>query len=100
MAGRGSLRHLSERKRALIVESDLNRLVLRLEMENLRTASGRLDKVTATVRRVGPWLLPAVSFLGLFAGKRLCKFQKLSGLGSTMLGLIPTLLPFFGRKRE
>ena len=82
-------RNLKERKAALLVESDLNRLVLRLEMENLRLSTSRIDTTLTTARRFGPWLLPLVSALGIFTGR---KARKESG-GASWLKLLVRLAP-------
>jgi hypothetical protein len=66
MAGQ-RLEDLNRRKQALVVESDLNRLALRLEYEQLRAATAGLDGALATARRLGPWLLPAASVAGVLA---------------------------------
>jgi len=75
-------RNLKRRKEALLVESDLNRLVLRLELENLRNSTSRVDTTLNTARRLGPWLLPLVSVVGMLAGRRARK-------GASRLGWIP-----------
>jgi hypothetical protein len=67
MAGRQGLEHLNQRKQALVLESDLNRMTLRVELENLRAATAPLDQAAATARRMAPWLLPLAPLAGLLA---------------------------------
>jgi hypothetical protein len=76
---------LTRRKQALVAESDLNRVALRLEYERLRVATARLDGAMATARRLGPWLLPAVSVAGVFTARFLRK-------GSGAVGKVTSLL--------
>ena len=52
------------------MESDLNRLVLRLELEHFRQSTARLDATLAKARRVSPWVLPLISALGFFTARR------------------------------
>lgn len=92
MAPIQQLGKLTQRKQALLLESDLNRLVLRLEVEQLRQTTVRLDSTFSTVRRVGRWLLPLVSAVGLFAGRRARKGTTSGGWLSLALRLLPALL--------
>ena len=93
--------HWNERKRALIVESDLNRLVLQLEVQNLRAAAERLDHAVDTVRQLSPWLLPALSLVaGIFKGRRRSQqstVNRASGFRA-VLHLLPTLLGIWSQK--
>jgi len=63
-------RNLKQQKQALLVESQLNRTLLMLEVENLRSSTARLDSTLTTARRIGPWMLPLVSTMGFFAARR------------------------------
>jgi hypothetical protein len=45
---------LRQRKLALVIESDLNRLALRIDLQNLRAAATPLENVAAAARRL-PW---------------------------------------------
>jgi hypothetical protein len=87
---------LKERKQALLVESDLNRLVLRLETERLRESFGKVDSALSSVRKAGPWLLPLVSLAGIVAGGRAVRAAKARQGGWIRLGikLLPLLLQF------
>lgn len=98
MAARGPFRHLSERKQALILESDLHRLVLRLEVENLQSVVTRIDQTVTTARRFGPLLLSAVSLLGGLVGgrRRGSKDGRKTGWLKTLLRVLPGLLALRG----
>lgn len=71
MAGRQGPEELMQRKAALIAESTLNRVALRLEWENICAAMERVDQAAATARRVLPWLLPLAPAAGwLLLGRK------------------------------
>jgi hypothetical protein len=94
-------RNLKPRKQALLLESDLNRLVLRLAAEDIRHSAARLDSTLATARRFGPWLLPLVSVVGLFAGRRASKAAPRAGWIGLALRYLPVLLRLGkGRTRD
>ena len=82
MAGRRGLEILNRRKQLLIAESDLNRLALRVEHENLRAATAYFD---GAVRGFGPWLVPAAAVAGLLAANVL---RKRSGTLSKVASLL------------
>jgi hypothetical protein len=92
MAERQGLELLSLRKQALIAESDLNRLVLRVECGNLRAATRDFHGALAIARRLGPWLVPATAVGGLLAGNLLRKRSGVSGVLTTLIGWAPTAL--------
>jgi hypothetical protein len=83
---------LKQRKQALLIESDLNRLMLRLEVEQLRSSTTRLDAALDKARRVGPWLLPLFSALGIFAGRKARNATSKRSWLSRGLRLLPLLL--------
>ena len=87
-------KNLKEQKRALMAESDLNRILLQLEVRNLRASTARLDSTLTTARRVGPWLLPVFSAVGFFAGRRARKTRKESPKTSSKMDWIKLGLRF------
>jgi hypothetical protein len=97
MAGRQKSGSLSERKRALLIESDLNRLMLRMEFENIRQATARLDHFMSAGRRVVPWLLPIMSAGGWVAARVARKRAHLFSAAGVALKL---LVPLFKRLRR
>jgi len=71
--GRKELIRLSLVKRTLVAESDLNRLVLRAEIQNLRDATAWLSEATRWPRKAGPLMLvlaPLAGFLLTKASRR------------------------------
>jgi len=83
---------LNERKEALVIESDLNRLVLRLEVEHWRNSAERLDRTLTTARQVSRWLIPIASVIGLVTSKR--KDGSKAGWLNRILHLVPALMQF------
>ena len=106
MAGTEGSERLSQTKQALIAESTLNRIELRMQVEKLRSATARLDSVFGVALRMGPWLVPLVSLLGIWTGRKLRRKRVESDPGSrpvwmSLIRLVPTALSLwqrFGRK--
>jgi hypothetical protein len=90
---------LKERKQVLLIESDLNRLVMQLELENLRSALTRTDTLVSRVGNYASWIMPALSVLGLFGGKRSAGSSISSGLSKIVLGALPLVLRFLRPKQ-
>ena len=66
MLGREELDRLNVQKQALVLESDLNRLALRAELQSLRSATAWVGTATRTSREFTPLLLllaPLAGFL-------------------------------------
>jgi hypothetical protein len=64
--GRRELDKLAREKQAILAESDLNRLVLQAEIQNLRTATAWVGEAARWPRKAGPLLLvlaPLAGFL-------------------------------------
>lgn len=91
MAAIQPLMNLQERKRALLTESELNRLVLQLEVENLKSAASENSTLSRLGGRVG-WLAPALAVVGLFAGRKLGKATGRPGLFKLALTVAPFAL--------
>lgn len=91
MAAIPPLMNLQERKRALLTESELNRLVLQLEVENLKDAVASGGTLSRIGSRVG-WLAPVLAMAGLFAGKKLGKAKPRPGLFKLALAVAPFAL--------
>jgi len=93
--------NLKQRKEALVMQSDLNRLMLRLEVENLRSAATRFDESISKARRLAAWLLPAISVLGVITGRRSHK----TGSSPTtwikrIVQYLPALMELWRRKQS
>jgi len=98
MAPIEQFRNLKQRKQALLLESELNRLVLRLEVERFRASTARIDASIAKARRLGPWMVPLISVLGFLAGRRARHGSSKSGWFKVALHYLPLLLRL-GRQR-
>jgi hypothetical protein len=97
MAARQGLELLKQRKRELVAESDLNRLTLRLELENIHASTQRISRVVATGFRMGPWLLPLVSLIGLVAGRAARKRSQALISVATAARVLPRALSWWRR---
>ncbi len=66
MAGRREIDGLQERKRTLVMESNLNRLTLQAEWRNLQAATAWVNGTARACRQLRPWLAllsPIAGFL-------------------------------------
>ena len=97
MAARQRLELLKQRKQALVAESELNRLTLRLELENIHASTRRISHVVATGFRMGPWLLPLVSLIGLIAGRAARKRSQALISVAAAARLLPRVLGWWRR---
>lgn len=79
MFGRQTLADLAVRKRALLVESDLNRLKLRSEWQQVRAATAWLSAPAQACRTAGPWLRVLAPLAGLLAARRFRRSESRSG---------------------
>ena len=57
MLGERELKGLELRRRELVLQSTLNRLALRMELENVQAALRPAERVVNSVRAARPWLL-------------------------------------------
>lgn len=79
-----------ERKQALLAESEINRLVLKLEIENLKSAATSGEGMISSLSsRIG-WLAPILAVAGIFGEK---KTRKTAG-GSSFLRIALIAAPF------
>jgi hypothetical protein len=91
---------LSQRKQALIIESNLNRIALQIECENLRTATRPLHEIGSAAHRMGPWLLPLAPLAGLLAAGFLRKRSGLLGTLASLLRSVPPVLALWQQFRR
>jgi hypothetical protein len=69
MVGREALDELQARKRALVLESSLNRLALQADWEDVRAAAGWMGSASRAFRQVRPWLLLLAPLAGLLVAR-------------------------------
>jgi hypothetical protein len=71
MVGRKTLELYRLQKQVLILESNLHRLALRTEWNNLRSATAWMDEAAGIGRKVSPWLFLLAPVAGVFASRAL-----------------------------
>ncbi len=69
MVGGNEIDKLQLRKRALVLESSLNRLTLAAQWQNLHTATAWVEPAAQTFRQVRPWLLLLAPLAGLLVAR-------------------------------
>ncbi|HYV29366.1 MAG TPA: hypothetical protein VFA77_17670 [Candidatus Eisenbacteria bacterium] len=82
----GALKQLERRKRDLLLESDINRQIIQLEVQQVRYRVEFLRSRWTRIQGVWKWALPFAGFL--FARK----FKKTAGVFTAASGLIPSFL--------
>jgi hypothetical protein len=65
------LRTLEFRRRELVLRSTLNRLAIRVELQNLKSALRPAEQIVSSVRAARPWLVVLAPLAGLFAARGL-----------------------------
>ena len=71
MFGGRELKNLELRRRELVLQSTLNRLTMRAELQNLQTALRPADRIVSLIRTLRPWLLLLAPLAGIFAARSL-----------------------------
>ncbi|MBU6400799.1 MAG: hypothetical protein KGS61_10805 [Verrucomicrobia bacterium] len=84
-------------KRALVLESELNRFALRLECANLRVVAARFGQATRLDRRLGPASLVLAAAGGLLLAGRVARSR---GRSNRWLTLLKSLLTLYGVWRD
>ena len=82
---------LQLRKKSLLLESNLNRLRLRAELQQLREATDVVANLKALPRRLGPWTLALAPLAGIVAALGLRR-SSAGGLLQGTLALAPALI--------
>ena len=89
------MKPLEERRRDLLMESELNRQVLRLELQHLQM---RFDKVRDTwLRNAWRWAAPLAGF---FVARKFTKTSGLFARGSLLAMLLGRAWEFWRSRRE
>lgn len=89
-----AVKELQARKRDLLLESEINRQILRLECGRVRYRAESWRNKWASAQGVWKWAAPVAGFL--FARK----FNKTTGAFTAVTGLIPTLRKLWETWRE
>jgi hypothetical protein len=101
--GRKELDNLALEKQALVAESDLNRLVLRAELQNLRSATAWVSEATRWPQKAGPLLLvlaPLAGFLLTRVSRREDSWFRRASAAAKWIGPLYTLWKSFSASRK
>jgi hypothetical protein len=91
MFGGERIATLHARKQALILESALNRLTLRNDWQNVRSAAAWAGQAVETGRKLRPWLLLLAPLAGFLAVRSLRRPSPAPSRLMTLLKLIQPL---------
>ena len=92
MFGQRELEELQFRKKALIIESDLNRLALEAECRSLRSAAAWGESTVEVYRKVRPWLLLLAPVTGLLLARML---RKPGSMVSRVISFMTAIRPLY-----
>jgi hypothetical protein len=101
--GRKELDQLALERRALVAESGLNRLVLRAEIQHLRSATAWVSEAARWPRKAGPLLLvlaPLAGFLLTRVSRREGSWFRRLSAAAKWIGPLYTLWQSFSARRE
>ena len=90
MSSTRRLDHLAERKRLLVLQSDLHRALLQAQFADLSERVHGLSQVRDRARSASPWLIAGAAAMGMFGVWR----------GRKLTGLIPVALAGWKAWRE
>jgi len=79
-------------KKALVLESELNRLALKAECERLREVAGWLRSIKDARLQITPWALVLAPLAGVALALRLRRPASAAGFLSRALRVAPSLL--------
>ena len=84
------MKRLEFRRRELVLQSTLNRLAIRAELQNIHTALLPAERIVGSVRAARSWLLLLAPLAGIFAVRSL----RNNGSGfSKMMGVVKWIRP-------
>ena len=90
MFGREELAELQLRKRALVIESDLNRLALRTEWERVCAATEWITHIARCWRQANPWLALIAPLAGVLTARTM---RGKGGIVTRLLGMLKYIQP-------
>ena len=71
MLGGKELNSLELRRREMVLQSSINRLAIRVELQNVQTALRPAGRIVGLIRAARPWLLVLAPLAGIFAARGL-----------------------------
>ena len=90
MLGGKELKGLELRRRELALRSAINRLAIRVELQNVQRALHPAERIASSVRAARPWLSVFAPLAGIFAARSL----RNNGSGfSKVLGILKWIQP-------
>lgn len=98
MFGREELAELELRKRALVIESELNRLALRNDWQQVCEATQWIARVSHWWQQANPWLLLLAPVAGVVTARRVMHGE--GGIISRAFGLLKWVRPILGLWRS
>jgi len=90
MFGRQEIAELELRKRALVIESELNRVALRTEWQHVCDATGWVNRMAGFWRQANPWLVLLAPIAGILTARTV---RGDGGLVGRVLGLLKWVRP-------
>jgi len=93
MLGREELKSLELLERELVLKSAINRLAIKVELQNLETALRPAERVVGAVRAARPWLPVLAPLAGIFAARSL---RHSGSVFSKAMGLLKWIQPLLG----
>jgi len=98
MFGREQLAELELRKRALVIESELNRLALQNDWQRMRDATQWVGQLTQWWRQANPWITLLAPIAGAMTARTMVRQE--GGIVSRTLGLLRWIGPFLAAWRN
>ena len=80
-------------ERELVLKSAINRLAIKVELQNLETALRPAERVVGAVRAARPWLPVLAPLAGIFAARSL---RHSGSVFSKAMGLLKWIQPLLG----
>ena len=90
MFGRDAIAELELRKRALVIECDLDRLAIRTEWEHVCAATEWTNHFTRVWRQANPWLVLIAPLAGLLTARTM---RGEGGIVRRLLGMLKYIQP-------
>lgn len=90
MFGGRELKGLELRRRELVLQSTINRLTLKVELQQLEDALGPAERIVGSVRALRPWLLVLAPLAGIFAAR---SFRGISSGFSKLMAVLKLIQP-------
>ena len=92
MARTTRVTELQLRKKALLLESHLNRQALRAECARLSGAMDWVGRIREMGQKIGPWAVVLAPLAGLAMALGLRRSKPVTGLLASALGVVPSLI--------